>query len=80
MNVIDFEKPEGVIVALGGQTAINLADKLDEAGVKNFGSSAKAIDTAEDRELFENAIQEINVPMPKGYGVFCVEEAVNAGN
>ena len=59
MNVIDFEKPEGVIVALGGQTAINLASKLDKAGVKIFGSSAHAIDVAEDRKLFEEAMQEL---------------------
>ena len=80
MNVIDFERPEGVVVALGGQTAINLASKLDKAGVKIFGSSAHSIDLAEDRELFESAMQEINIPMPKGYGVFSVEEAVKAAN
>ena len=80
MNVIDFERPEGVVVALGGQTAINLASKLDKAGVKIFGSSAHSIDLAEDRELFETAMQEINIPMPKGYGVFSVEEAVKAAN
>ena len=76
MNIIDFEKPEGVIVALGGQTAINLASRLDKAGVKIFGSSAKAIDLAEDRQLFEEAMEEINIPMPKGYGVYSVEEAL----
>ena len=80
MNIIEFEKPEGVIVALGGQTAINLADKIDNAGIKIFGSSAKSIDLAEDRELFENAMQEINIPMPKGYGVYSVEEAIKAAN
>ena len=74
------EKPEGVIVALGGQTAINLADKLDAVGVKIFGSSAKSIDTAEDRELFEVAMKEINIPMPKGVGVFSVKEAVKVAN
>ena len=78
MNVIDFEKPEGVIVALGGQTAINLASKLDKAGVKIFGSSAHAIDVAEDRKLFEEAMQELSIPMPKGYGVLSLEEALNA--
>ena len=76
MNIIDYEKPEGVIVALGGQTAINLAEKLDAAGVPIFGSSAKSIALAEDRQLFEEAMEEINIPMPKGYGVFSVEEAV----
>ena len=80
MNVIDFEKPEGVVVALGGQTAINLASKLDQTGVKIFGSSSKSIDLAEDRKLFEEAMTSINIPMPKGYGVYSVEEAIKATN
>ncbi|MBQ3253377.1 MAG: carbamoyl-phosphate synthase large subunit, partial [Acholeplasmatales bacterium] len=80
MNIIDYEKPEGVIVALGGQTAINLAEKLDNAGVPIFGSSAKSIALAEDRKLFEEAMEEINIPMPKGFGVFSVKEAVEAAN
>ena len=78
MNVIDFEKPEGVVVALGGQTAINLASKLDQMGIRIFGSSSKSIDLAEDRDLFEKAMEEINIPMPKGYGVFNLEDAINA--
>ena len=80
MNVIDLEKPEGVVVALGGQTAINLASRLDKAGVRIFGSSAHSIDLAEDRQLFETAMEEIDIPMPKGFGVFSVEEAVKAAN
>ena len=80
MNIIDYEKPEGVIVALGGQTAINLADKLDKMGVPIFGSSAESIALAEDRQLFEDAMVEIGIPMPKGYGVFSVEEALKAAN
>lgn len=80
MNIIDYEKPEGVVVALGGQTAINLASRLDKAGVKIFGSSAQSIDLAEDRQLFEEAMEEINIPMPKGYGVYSVNEAVEAAN
>ena len=76
MNIIDFEKPDGVIVALGGQTAINLASRLDKAGVKIFGSSSNSIDLAEDRELFEEAMRQINIPMPKGKGVFSIEEAI----
>ncbi len=80
MNVIDHEEPEGVVVALGGQTAINLADKLAAQNVKIFGTQAKDIDVAEDRKLFEEAMNEINIPMPKGYGVFSVEEAVKAAN
>ena len=78
MNVIDFEKPEGVVVALGGQTAINLASKLDQAGVRIFGSSSASIDLAEDRDLFENAMHEINIPMPKGYGIYKLEDALKA--
>ena len=80
MNVIDFEKPEGVVVALGGQTAINLASRLDKAGIKIFGSSSKSIDLAEDRDLFEKAMEEIDIPMPKGYGVFTLQDAINAAN
>ena len=80
MNIIDYEKPEGVVVALGGQTAINLALRLDNAGVRIFGSSAQSIDVAEDRQLFEEAMEEINIPMPKGYGVYSVNEAVQAAN
>ena len=80
MNVIDHEKPEGVVVALGGQTAINLADKLAAQKIKIFGTQADAIDVAEDRKLFEEAMNEIGIPMPKGYGVYSVEEAVKAAN
>ena len=80
MNIITFENPEGVVVALGGQTAINLASKLDKTGIKIFGSSSHSIDLAEDRELFEEAMNEINVPMPKGIGVFSVEEAIKEAN
>ena len=80
MNIIDYEKPEGVIVSLGGQTAINLASKLDKAGVKIYGSSANSIDLAEDRKLFEKAMREIGIPMPKGYGIYTLEEAINAAN
>ena len=80
MNVIDYEEPEGVIVALGGQTAINLAEKLHNAGVKIFGSSAESIALAEDRKLFEEAMTEIGIPMPKGFGVYSVEEAIEAAN
>ena len=80
MNVIDLEKPAGVVVALGGQTAINLASRLDKAGVRIFGSSANSIDLAEDRQLFEEAMEEINIPMPKGYGVYSVSEAVQVAS
>ena len=80
MNVIDYEKPAGVVVALGGQTAINLASRLANVGVNIFGSSARSIDVAEDRQLFEEAMEEINIPMPKGYGVYSVNEAVEVAS
>ena len=80
MNIIDYEEPAGVVVALGGQTAINLASRLDKMGVRIFGSSSKSIDLAEDRQLFEEAMEEIHIPMPKGFGVFSVAEAVKAAN
>ncbi len=80
MNVIDYEKPAGVVVALGGQTAINLASRLDKENIHIFGSSSKSIDLAEDRQLFEEAMEEINIPMPKGYGVYSVSAAVEAAN
>ncbi len=80
MNVIDFEKPEGVVVALGGQTAINLASKLAAVGVRIFGSSAHSIDLAEDRKLFELAMEQIQIPMPKGKGVFSLEEGLEAAD
>ena len=80
MNIIDFERPDGVVVALGGQTAINLAERLAKQGIKIYGSSAESIALAEDRQLFEDAMEEINIPMPKGYGVYSVEEAVEAAN
>lgn len=54
MNVADLEKPYGVIASLGGQTAINLAESLEKRGVKIIGTDCKAIDNAEDRDLFEN--------------------------
>ena len=80
MNIINLEKPEGVIVALGGQTAINLASRLSSSGVKIFGSSSESIDLAEDRQLFEEAMEEINIPMPKGCGVYSVAEAVKVAS
>lgn len=70
MNVIDYENPIGVVVALGGQTAINLADDLDKAGVKILGSSAKSIALAEDRDQFIEVLNKLQIPMPEGSAVF----------
>ena len=78
MNIIDFEKPEGVIVALGGQTAINLAEDLDKAGVKILGSSAASIAAAEDRDLFNAALNRLGIPMPEGRSVFNIKDGIKA--
>ena len=78
MNVIDLEKPEGVIVTLGGQTAINLAGPLAEYGVKIIGTQIEAIDNAEDRKLFEAIMRRTGIPQPKAKAVTDVEEGVRA--
>ncbi|MFJ7746971.1 carbamoyl-phosphate synthase large subunit [Peribacillus sp. NPDC097295] len=76
MHVIDLEKPEGVIVQFGGQTAINLADGLVERGVKILGTSLEDLDRAENRNKFEHALQEMGIPQPKGKTATSVEEAI----
>ena len=78
INIIDLEKPEGVIVALGGQTAINLADDLTEAGVKLIGSDSEAIALAEDRDKFIEVLNSLNIPMPQGKAVFNIEDGLKA--
>ncbi len=77
LNIIDKEKPEGVIVQFGGQTAINLAASLAEAGVKIFGTSVDNIDRAEDRERFDEVLTETQIPRPKGISVINLEGAIN---
>lgn len=76
MHIIDLEKPEGVVVQFGGQTAINLAAKLVERGVKILGTSLENLDRAEDRDKFEHALTELDIPMPKGKTALSVEQAV----
>jgi carbamoyl-phosphate synthase large subunit len=66
MNIVDLEKPYGVIVQFGGQTAINLAAGLEERGVRILGTSLASIDLAEDRDMFEKKLRELDIPMPKG--------------
>ncbi len=78
MNVIDKEKPKGVIVTLGGQTAINLAGPLAEFGVPIIGTQIEAIDNAEDRKLFEAIMRKTGIPQPKAKAVTDVEEGVKA--
>ena len=76
-NVIAVEKPIGVVVAFGGQTAIKLTKHLDEKGIKVLGTSADGIDKAEDRERFDQLLEEVGFKRPKGYGVTNLSDAVH---
>lgn len=78
MNIVEKENPKGVMVQFGGQTAINLAAKLESRGVKILGTSLKSIDITEDRELFGNLLKELKIPQPKGKGVKTLVEAIEA--
>ena len=78
MNIIEFEKPEGVIASLGGQTAINLAQPLHDRGVKIIGTDCDAIDRAEDRNEFEKLLNELNIPRAKGKAVTKLEDGIAA--
>ena len=78
MNVIEMEKPDGVIASLGGQTAINLAKPLEERGVKLIGTGCAAIEKAENRDAFEKLLLELNIPQPKGQAVTNIEDGVRA--
>ena len=76
MEVIEFEKPDGVIASLGGQTAINLAAPLYERGVKLIGTDCQAIDRAENRDTFEKILEELQIPQPKGQAVTNIPDGV----
>jgi len=78
MNVINIEKPIGVVVAFGGGTAIKLTKKLHERGVNIIGTSADSIDICEDRERFDELLARLNIPRPQGSCVMTMEEAVEA--
>ena len=78
MNIIEFEKPEGVITSLGGQTAINLAQPLQDRGVKLIGTDCNAINRAEDRNAFEQLLNELNIPRAKGQAVTKIEDGIAA--
>ena len=78
MNVIDLENPDGVIVTLGGQTAINLAAPLAKRGVKIIGTGIEAIDKAEDRKHFERIMRETGIPQPQAEAVTDIESGVRA--
>lgn len=80
MNIIELEKPKGVVVQFGGQTAINLADKLAAHGVQILGTSLEDLDRAENRNKFEAALQELEIPQPLGKTCFTKEEALVIAN
>jgi carbamoyl-phosphate synthase large subunit len=75
-NIIATEKPDGVVVQFGGQTAIKLTKHLHDSGVKILGTSAQSIDAAEDRELFDDLLEKCGIPRPAGETVFTSDEAV----
>lgn len=78
MNIILWEKPEGVIATLGGQTAINLAEPLRNRGVNIIGTDCDAIDRAENRDLFEKLLLSLEIPQPTGKAVTSMEEGIEA--
>jgi len=78
MNIIDYEKPEGVIASLGGQTAINLAEPLRDRGVKIIGTDCDAIERAENRDSFEKVLKSLGIPQPQGQAVTNIEAGVEA--
>ncbi len=78
MNIIELEKPVGVIASLGGQTAINLAEPLGERGVKIIGTDCVAIENAENRDAFEKILDRLQIPQPKGVAVTNIEDGVKA--
>ena len=80
MNIIKVEKPEAVVVAFGGQTAIKLTKFLDGKGIKILGTSAEGIDIAEDRERFDELLEKFSIKRPKGMGVKTLDEALSAAD
>ena len=80
MHIIAVEKPVGVVVAFGGQTAIKLTQYLDSRGIPILGTSAESIDMAEDRERFDALLERFHIKRPQGRGVLGMEEALAAAN
>ena len=80
MNIIDLEKPDGVIVTLGGQTAVNLAEPLAARGVPIIGTGPDAIFAAEDRDAFENVIEKLGIPHPEGIAVTNIPDGIRAAS
>ncbi len=80
MNILVLEQPQGVIVSLGGQTAINLAKRLAALGAPIIGTGPEAIDKAENRDLFEKVVKACGIPQPLGEAVTKIEEGLKAAN
>ncbi|MDR0952202.1 MAG: carbamoyl-phosphate synthase large subunit [Oscillospiraceae bacterium] len=80
MNVIAVERPYGVVVAFGGQTAINLTHGLDRAGIRILGTSAQSIDLAEDRSRFDELLETFNIHRPRGLSALTLDEALGASH
>ena len=80
MNVIEPEKPDGVIVSLGGQTAINLANRLHKLGVPIIGTGVEAIERAENRDSFEKTMERLAIPQPEGEAVTDIEAGIRVAN
>ena len=80
MHIIDVEKPVGVVVAFGGQTAIKLTKFLDSHGIPILGTSAESIDMAEDRERFDELLERFSIKRPQGRGVLGMEQALEAAH
>ncbi|MCI7809321.1 carbamoyl-phosphate synthase large subunit, partial [bacterium] len=78
MNIVELEKPDGVIASLGGQTAINLAQPLTDLGVNIIGTDCAAIEKAENRDAFEKLLLSLNIPQPRGKAVTRIEDGVAA--
>ena len=79
-SIVDIEKPDGAVVQFGGQTAIKLTEALMKMGVPILGTAAEDVDAAEDRELFDEILEQCQIPRPKGQTVFTAEEAKKAAN
>ena len=79
-SIVDFEKPDGAVVQFGGQTAIKLTEALMKMGVPILGTKAEDVDAAEDRELFDEILEQTQIPRAKGQTVFTAEEAKKAAN
>ena len=78
MNIVEFEKPIGVIASLGGQTAVNLAEPLMRRGVKIIGTDCEAIEKAENRDFFEKILEELSIPQPDGRAVTRIDDGIAA--